>query len=73
MDFYALLISSKMTKSGGFIKLKSKFSIDDDEAKEAFLLIRSCISETYLQCFQFKIRNYISFTNSHLAKTGLTK
>jgi len=73
MDFYGLLISSKMTKSRGFIKLKSKFSIDDDEAKKAFSLIRSCISETYVQCFQFKLLNDILFTNSHLAKIGLTK
>ena len=70
-DFYGLLISSKATESRGFIKLKSKFSIDDVEAKKAFSLIRSCICETYVQCFQFKILNDILFTNSRLAKIGV--
>ena len=70
-DFYDLLISCKATKSRGFTKLKSKFSIDEVETKKAFLLIRSCICETYVQCFQFKILNDILFTNSRLAKIGL--
>ena len=51
--------------------MKSKFSIDEVETKKAFLLIRSCICETYVQCFQFKILNDILFTNSRLAKIGL--
>ena len=70
-DFYGLLISCKSTESRGFTKLKSKFSIDDVETKEAFSLIRTCICETYVQCFQFKILNDILFTNSRLAKIGL--
>ena len=70
-DFYGLLISCKATKSRGFTKLKSKFSIDEVETKKAFLLIKSCICETYVQCFQFKILNDILFTNSRLAKIGL--
>ena len=41
------------------------------EAKKAFSLIRSCICETYVQCFQFKILNDILFTNSRLAKIGV--
>ena len=72
-DFYGLLISSKTTDSRGSIKLKSKFSVDDDEPKMAFSLIRSCISETYVQCFQFKISNDILFTNSRLGKISLTQ
>jgi len=64
-DFCSLLISSKVTESRGFIKLKSKFFIDDVEAK------RSCICETYVQYFQFKILNNILFTNSRLAKIGV--
>ena len=51
--------------------MKSKFSIDDVETKKAFSLIRTCICETYVQCFQFKILNDILFTNSRLAKIGL--
>ena len=70
-DFYGLLISCKATESRGFTKLKSKFSIDDVETKKAFSLIRTCICETYVQCFQFKILNDILFTNSRLAKIGL--
>ena len=70
-DFYGLLISCKSTESRGFTKLKSKFSIDDVETKKAFSLIRTCICETYVQCFQFKILNDILFTNSRLAKIGL--
>ena len=70
-DFYSLLISCKATESRGFTKLKSKFSIDDVETKKAFSLIRTCICETYVQCFQFKILNDILFTNSRLAKIGL--
>ena len=58
-DFYSLLISCKATESRGFIKLKSKFSIDDVETKKAFSLIRTCICETYVQFFQFKILNDI--------------
>ena len=53
--------------------MKSKFSIDDDEAKKAFSLIKPCISETYVHCLQFKILNDILFTNSHLAKIGLVQ
>jgi len=37
----------------------------------AFSLIMSCICETYVQCFQFKILKDILFTNSCLAKIGL--
>ena len=72
-DFYGLLISCKATESRGFTKLKSKFSIDDVETKKASSLIRSCICEKYVQCFQFKILNDILFTNSRLAKIGLIK
>ena len=64
-------ISCKSTESRGFTKLKSKFSIDDVETKKAFSLIRTCICETYVQCFQFKILNDILFTNSRLVKIGL--
>ena len=70
-DFYGLLTSCKATESRGFTKLKSKFSIDDVKTKKAFSLIRTCICETYVQCFQFKILNDILFTNSRLAKIGL--
>ena len=70
-DLYGLLISCKATESRGFTKLKSKFSIDDVGTKKAFSLIRTCICETYVQCFQFKILNDILFTNSRLAKIGL--
>ena len=66
-----MLISSKATESRGFTKLKSKFSFDDVEIKKALSLIRSCICETYVQCFQFKILNDILFTNSRLAEIGL--
>ena len=69
--FYGLLISCKATESRGFTKLKSKFSIDDVKIKKAFSLIRTCICETYVQCFQFKILNDILFTNSLLAKIGV--
>ena len=51
--------------------MKSKLSIDDVETKQAFSLIRSCIFETYMQRFQFKILNDILFTNSRLAKISL--
>ena len=61
-DFYALLMSNKARESKGFTKLKSKFSIDDIEARKAFLSIRSCICETFAQCFQSKILNDITFT-----------
>jgi len=67
-DFYGLLISCKATESRGFTKLKSKFA--DAETKKAFALIRSCICETYVQCFQFKILNDMVFTISRLAKIG---
>ena len=53
-DFYGLLISCKATESRGFTTLKSKISIDDIETKKTFSLIRICICETYVQCFQFK-------------------
>ena len=70
-DFYGVLKSSLATESRGFIKLKSKFSIDDMETKKRLLIIiRSCICETYVQFFQFKILNDILFTNSRLAKIG---
>ena len=39
--------------------------------KKAFSLIRTCICETFVQCFQFKILNDILFTNSRLAEIGL--
>ena len=70
-DFYGLLISSKGTESRGFTKLKSKFSFDHVETKKGLLINKSCICETYVQCFQFKILNDILFTNSRLAKIDL--
>ena len=70
-DFYALLIADKATQSRGFTKLKSKFCLDDEDVRKAFSLIKSTIFETFVQCFQFKILNDITFTNFLLAKIGL--
>ena len=70
-DFYSLLISCKATDSRDLTKWKSKLFIDDVETKKVSL-IRTCICETYVQCFQFKILNDILFTNSRLAKIDIT-
>ena len=43
----------------------------EDEVSKAFILIKSVVSETFVQSFQFKILNDILFLNSRLAKIGM--
>ena len=49
----------------------SDFSLSEDEVSKAFILIKSVVSETFVQSFQFKILNDILFLNSRLAKIGM--
>ena len=49
----------------------SDFCLSEDEFSKAFLLIKSVVSETFVQSFQFKILNDILFLNSRLAKIGM--
>ena len=68
--FYELLISKKVRVSRGFTKWKENFCLDDTAVSEAFLMVRSISSETFVRRCQFKILNNITFTNHRLAKIG---
>ena len=63
-------MSEKAKPSRSFKKLKEDFDLDDSTVANAFLNIKSLLSETFIRSFQFKILDDITFTNYRLAKIG---
>ena len=63
-SFHASLIKEKAKHSRGFTKLMSDFNISEEATRKAFVLAKSVVLETFVQCFQFKTLNGILFLNT---------
>ena len=69
-DYYCFLIKQKLEKPSKWVKLKEEFSFDDKQVSEAFLLPVRVANEPYLRSFQYKVLNFVLFTNDRLRKIG---
>ena len=69
-DYYSLFVRKKACFPNNARKLKCEFNLTDEALKKAFSLRHSVAFEPYVKAFQFKILNYILYTNSKLHKIG---
>ena len=69
-DYYSLFVRKKACFPNNTRKLKCDFNLTDESLKKAFSLPHSVAFEPYVKAFQFKILNYILYTNSKLHKSG---
>ena len=69
-QFYSTMISSKARTPNGFKKLTADFKLS--KAQEVFSIPYLVASETYVWSFQYRVLNFILFTNDKLFKIGLS-
>ena len=69
-DYYTLFVRKKACFPNNKRKLKCDFNLTDESLKKAFSLPHSDAFEPYVKASQFKILNYILYTNSKLHKIG---
>jgi hypothetical protein len=69
-QFYSMMISSKARTPNGFKKLTADFELSN--AQEVFSIPYLVASETYVWSFQYRVLNFILFTNDKLLKIGLS-
>ena len=65
-----MLISKKAQFSNNSLVLKRDFNLNEDELRKVFLLPHIACSEAYVKAFQYKIHNFILYTNTKLHKIG---
>ena len=70
-NFYKLLITAKAKLPNMSKKLISDFVISNS-LEEIYSLPRTVASETYIWSFQYRVLNYILYTNAKLFKIGLS-
>ena len=69
-QFYSTMITSKARIPNGFKKLTADFELSN--AQEVFSIPYLVASETYVWSFQYRVLNFILFTNDKLFKIGLS-
>ena len=69
-QFYSTIISSKARIPNGFKKLTADFELSN--AQEVFSIPYLVASETYVWSFQYRVLNFILFTNDKLFEIGLS-
>ena len=69
-DYYAKLISKKAKFSNNSLVLKRDFNLNEDQLTQVFLLPHIVCSEAYVKAFQYKVLNFILYTNTKLHKIG---
>ena len=69
-DYYHLLMKQKYEKPNKWAKLREEFNLEDMQLSEAFVMPLRVASEPYLRSFQYKVLNYILYTNELLCKIG---
>ena len=72
-DYYRLLIKLKQTPPLKMIKLKTDFSLNDEEIKSVYTLAHNTFVEMYPIDFQYRLINYILYTNVLLYKIGIVE
>ena len=69
-DYYTLILSKKAQLSNSSLALKCDFNLTEDELRKVFLLPHIVCSEAYVKAFQYKVLNFILYTNTKLHKIG---
>ena len=69
-NFYYHLIKFKYEKPRKWDKLGQEFHLREDQLSEAYLLPSRVANEPYVRSFQYKVLNYILFTNDRPFKIG---
>ena len=69
-QFYSTMISSKARIPNAFKKLTADFELSN--VQDVFSIPYLVASETYLWSFQYRVLNFILFTNDKLFKIGLS-
>ena len=65
-----MLLSKKAQLSNSSLALKRDFNLTDDELRKVFLLPHIVCSEACVEAFQYKVFNFILYTNTKLRKIG---
>ena len=66
-----MLISKKAQLPNSSLALKRDFTLTDDELRKVFLLPHIVLCcEAYVKAFQYKVLNFILYTNTKLHKIG---
>jgi len=69
-DYYTKLISKNAKFSNNSLVLKRDFNLNEDQLRKVFLLPHLVCSEAYVKAFQYKVLNFILYTNTKLLKIG---
>ena len=69
-QFYSMMISTKAKTPNSFKKLLADFNLSNPQ--DAFSIPYQSASETYVWSFQYRLLNFILFTNDKLFKIGLS-
>ena len=69
-QFYSMMISTKAKTPNSFKKLLADFNFSNPQ--DAFSIPYQSASETYVWSFQYRLLNFILFTNDKLFKIGLS-
>ena len=69
-NYYYYLIKFRYEKPRKWDKLSEEFDLREDQLSEAYLLPLRVASEPYVPSFQYKVLNYILYTNDLLLKIG---
>jgi len=65
-DYYTMLISKKAQFSNSSLVLKSDFNLNEDQLRKVCLLPHIVCSKAYVKAFQYKVFNFILYTNTKL-------
>ena len=69
-DYYTMLITKKAQFSNNSLVLKRDFNLNEDQLTKVFLLLHIVCSEAHVKAFQYKVLNFILYTNTKLHKIG---
>jgi len=69
-DYYTMLITKKAQFSNNSLVLKRDFNLNEDQLTKVFLLLHIVCSEAHVKAPQYKVLNFILYTNTKLHKIG---
>ena len=74
LSLYLNIVMSLMSHSSRVMgSLKCEFDLSGDDLKQAFSLPHFIAFEPYIKAFQYKVLNFIFYTNCKLHKIGYTQ
>ena len=71
--FYDIFLSNLKEKPSKSLKLKSDYSLTDEDLQSIYLLPQKLTTETYMRSFQYKVLNGILYSRKFLLKFGLVE